>query len=134
MGRVFAVLVTAFILIGGALVYQAARQGTSLVLVPSDLLSPAHAKGMSRIRVGGRVADLPIEYQVEPKAELKFSIHDSGKADEKFVNVIYAGLKPDMFAAGRDVIIDGEWVDNKLVASKLLTQCPSKYEPPQPKR
>ena len=134
MGRVFAALVVVFILIGGSLIYQASQQGTSLVLVPSDLLTPEHAKGMSRIRVGGRVADLPVQYQVEPKAELRFSIHDTGKPDSGVINVVYAGLRPDMFAAGRDVIIDGEWVDNQLVASKLLTQCPSKYEPPKPTR
>ena len=39
-----------------------------------------------------------------------------------------------MFTAGRDVIIDGEYKDGVLQAQKLLTQCPSKYEPPSPEK
>ncbi len=137
MGRVFTALLVIFVVVGGTLVYQSTKQTTSLVLLPSDLLSPENAKGRTRIRVGGRVANLPIDYQVEPKAQLKFSIHDPGQPEgtgTKTIPVVYEGLRPDMFAAGRDVIIDGEWSNGQLIAAKLLTQCPSKYEPPKPKR
>lgn len=48
------------------------------------------------------------------------------------VPVVYQGLRPDMFAVGRDVIIDGEFKDGVVFASSLLTQCPSKYEAPSP--
>jgi cytochrome c-type biogenesis protein CcmE len=48
------------------------------------------------------------------------------------VRVLYRNTKPDMFAPGRDVIIDGSFDGEKLVASRLLTQCPSKYEPAEP--
>ena len=48
------------------------------------------------------------------------------------VPVVYFGVKPDMFAPGRDVIIDGNLEGGTLHATKLLTQCPSKYEPPDP--
>ncbi len=48
------------------------------------------------------------------------------------VPVVYQGLRPDMFEAGRDVIIDGEFKDGVVIASSLLTQCPSKYEAPSP--
>jgi cytochrome c-type biogenesis protein CcmE len=37
-----------------------------------------------------------------------------------------------MFQAGRDVLIDGDFKDGKIVAAKLQTQCPSKYEPAVP--
>ena len=46
------------------------------------------------------------------------------------IPVTYKKLKPDMFAAGRDVIIDGNFINGKVEALNLLTQCPSKYEPP----
>ena len=52
----------------------------------------------------------------------------------KPVPVIYRGLRPDMFTAGRDVIIDGSFENGTVVASSLLTQCPSKYEAPSPEK
>ena len=48
------------------------------------------------------------------------------------VPVVFNGVRPDMFAPGRDVIIDGNFANGTLEATKLLTQCPSKYEPPDP--
>jgi len=42
--------------------------------------------------------------------------------------------KPDMFAANRDVIVEGRLVaDNSVEAREVLTSCPSKYVPKQPK-
>jgi len=37
-----------------------------------------------------------------------------------------------MFAAGRDVIIQGDYIGGVLKANNLVTQCPSKYEPAAP--
>jgi hypothetical protein len=37
-----------------------------------------------------------------------------------------------MFQAGRDVLIDGDFKGGKIIAAKLQTQCPSKYEPAMP--
>jgi cytochrome c-type biogenesis protein CcmE len=54
------------------------------------------------------------------------------KGTEQVVPVVYQGLKPDMFAAGRDVLIDGDYVGGVIKAAKLQTQCPSKYEPVAP--
>jgi cytochrome c-type biogenesis protein CcmE len=56
----------------------------------------------------------------------------SSEAQLLKVPVVYQGLRPDMFSAGRDVIIDGEYRDGLVIASTLLTQCPSKYEAPSP--
>jgi len=42
--------------------------------------------------------------------------------------------KPDMFAEGRDVIVEGRLGGgNAIAASQVLTSCPSKYVPKQPK-
>ena len=112
------------------LVYQATQGTSSLVLNPSELISAAHAKDLARIRVGGRVVD-PIEYQTEPKFILRFNVVDP-KGGEQPVSVEYHGLKPDMFQAGRDVLIDGDFKGGRILAAKLQTQCPSKYEPAMP--
>jgi cytochrome c-type biogenesis protein CcmE len=62
---------------------------------------------------------------------LSFSVKDP-KGSEIPVPVVYRGLKPDMFAAGRDVLIDGDYEGSVIKAAKLQTQCPSKYEPVVP--
>jgi cytochrome c-type biogenesis protein CcmE len=42
--------------------------------------------------------------------------------------------KPDMFAAGRDVIVEGRLAaDGTIEARQVLTSCPSKYVPKQAK-
>jgi len=132
MGRIFISLVSLFIVVGVALVYQATRGTSSLVLTPPELIEKAHANDLPRIRLGGRVVD-PIEYTTEPKSVLRFRVRhpDSTKGDAT-VPVIYEGLKPDMFAAGRDVLIDGDFIGGTVRAATLQTQCPSKYEPAVP--
>ena len=130
MGRIFVSLVLFFIVVGGVLLYQATSGTSSLVLLPSELISRAHARDLPRIRVGGKVVD-PIEYQTEPGFMLKFRVSDPS-GGEAAVPVEYRNLKPDMFQAGRDVLIDGDFKNGTLVAAKLQTQCPSKYEPALP--
>lgn len=131
MGRIFISLVVLFIVIGGALVFQATRGTSSLVLKPSELLERAGQGDLSRIRVGGRVVE-PIEYQTEPRMMLRFRVEDPKDSNGVTAAVVYENLKPDMFAAGRDVLIDGDFVGGVLKAAKLQTQCPSKYEPAMP--
>lgn len=87
---------------------------------------------MKRVRVAGRVADGDVQYEVQPSFKLDFKIKDPDGKSEVILPVSYAGIKPDMFAVGRDVIIDGEYLNGVLVAQQLLTQCPSKYEAPKP--
>ena len=120
-----------FLAIGGCLLLRAFENGSAQVLLPSQLLTGAASGTMARVRVSGVVAaGRPVEYTLDPAIELKFSIVDPGGAAGKAVPVVYSGLKPNMFSAGRDVIIDGEFIQGTIIASRLLTQCPSKYEPP----
>ena len=133
MGRIFISLVLFFIVAGGVLVYRATQGTSSLVLMPSELVARAQAHDLPRIRVGGKVAD-PIEYQTEPSFILRFNVIDptSAVGNAIAIPVEYRNLKPDMFQAGRDVLIDGDFKDGTIVAAKLQTQCPSKYEPVMP--
>ena len=151
----FFVLIGLTLAIGTLVVYQATRTSASLVAKPSDLASSTDTT-LSRVRVAGRVTQDQIEYQLEPSIRLSFSISDPppktgdtktgdkplseppsattpvGVIPVSVIPVVYEGIKPDMFAAGRDVLIDGEFKGGVLYAHKLLTQCPSKYEPPSP--
>jgi cytochrome c-type biogenesis protein CcmE len=130
MGRIFISLVLFFIVVGGVMVYQATSGTSALVLTPSELIKRSSAKDLLRIRVGGKVVE-PIEYQTEPGFLLRFNVSDP-TGGTNFVAVEYRNLKPDMFQAGRDVLIDGDFKGGKIVAAKLQTQCPSKYEPAMP--
>lgn len=129
MGRIFISFVVGFVVIGSLLVYQATQGTSSLIVAPKELFDNP-TKDRKRIRVAGKVVD-PIKYQTEPSFELTFLVSDP-ESPTAVVPVIYKNLKPDMFAAGRDVLIDGDFRNGTLEAMKLLTQCPSKYEPPSP--
>ncbi len=133
MNRVFISLVLVFVVVGGLAVFQLTRQTASAVLLPSELLKETSKEKLLRVRVAGKVSEIT-SYIVEPGIELKFQIQDPGKdiQNQSVVPVVYNGLKPDMFAIGRDVIIEGEFLNGTLQSNKLLTQCPSKYEPPSP--
>jgi cytochrome c-type biogenesis protein CcmE len=131
MGRIFLSLVTFFIVAGAVLVYQATSGTSSLVLTPSELLARAQSGNLSRIRVGGKVFE-PISYQTSPNFVLRFNIGDPSGSSTATVPVEYRSLKPDMFQAGRDVLIDGDLKSGEILALKLQTQCPSKYEPALP--
>ena len=144
MNRLFISLVLVVTIVASFLVYWASTNTASLVLLPSQLEARARQNSnpvkLNRIRVAGRVSADPISFETEPMALLQFSLVDPPTPDQANsvqelqapVKVVYRGIKPDMFASGRDVIVDGEYRDGQLIASNLLTQCPSKYEPPSP--
>lgn len=132
MNRLIVSLLIIFGAFAGLLIWQASKTGTSLVITPSELFAKGSDVVLQRIRVAGRVSAEPIDYQIEPLAVLKFSVENPGVGGGAVIPVIYRGIKPDMFASGRDVIIDGEFSGGVLTASQLMTQCPSKYEAPSP--
>lgn len=136
MNKVFWSLIIVVATIATALFLQASQAGTSVALTPTELLQRAeNGASLKRVRLGGKVTNaIPVHYQTEPSVELTFGVESPGTGGGTPVSVIYRGLKPDMFSAGRDVILDGEFKDGVFVAASLLTQCPSKYEPPSPSK
>jgi cytochrome c-type biogenesis protein CcmE len=133
--QLFLSLVIVVAVVSGLSIFQATRATSSEVLTPkelSEIVAKDPTISMERIRVGGRVTNEPISYKVEPEIMLSFSIEGREEAHSRPVRVVYKNLKPDMFESGRDVLIDGDFKNQVLEASTLLTQCPSKYEPPSP--
>lgn len=127
---IFTILAAGVGLFGGLLLIYATTTTTAQVLLPSDL-ARAPERARYRLRIGGQVADAAVTYTLEPEIKLTFRVQDHGKP-ELSVPVVFHDLKPDMFAPGRDVLIDGDFNNGVLEAHTLLTQCPSKYEPPSP--
>ncbi len=129
----FLSLVITAIIIGALLIFQATRSGSAPVLMPSEVLARGSVD-IPRLRMAGRIADKPINYQTSPSARLSFSVEDPKHPERGSLPVVYNGVRPDMFAVGRDVIIDGEFSAGEVRAASLLTQCPSKYEAPDPEK
>ena len=63
---------------------------------------------------------------------LSFSLGSfkDGESPSSGVLVRYQGILPDMFAEGRDVIVEGRYSPTDILEAKtIMTSCPSKYEP-----
>lgn len=121
-----AVCVIVFAIIG--LMYRGVQIASQEVVMVSDILgNPSYyAKARSGMRLGARVSDKVIEYRNEPSIGFKFSVHDPLDISRDIL-VDYSGVKPNTFAIGRDVLLEGSFDGNVFHATVLLTQCPSKY-------
>jgi cytochrome c-type biogenesis protein CcmE len=103
----------------------------SEVVTVSKLLN-SQVSDRQKIRLGARVGAEKIDYTVVPQPLVLFSVHDIGD-ESKLIKIRFQGIMPDTLKEGRDVIVEGRFRDGEFVADTLLTQCPSKYQPPTPK-
>lgn len=113
----------------GTLIYSAVRESSKPVLTVVELVESGTK--MDRVRLGARVSEGSILYQTEPELLLRFKVHDILEPGAH-IGVVYHGIMPDTMAPGRDVILEGAFDGQVLKATSLLTQCPSKYVPPDP--
>ncbi len=118
----------------GWLMYTGIRETSSYYLTIQEFLPKKDEYGNMPLRVAGRVQPGSIAYDART-LDLKFHLGgfpDAGGAAQKtgdlFVPVAFNGIKPDMFADGRDVIVEGRYTEGVLHAKQVLTSCPSKYE------
>ena len=65
---------------------------------------------------------------------LRFRLRDVKDASAATVPVVYTGSVPDLFATGRDIVIDGKLENGTFVAEPgtMVTKCPSKYSATKP--
>jgi cytochrome c-type biogenesis protein CcmE len=76
------------------------------------------------LRVKGWVHEVTVD---DPATnELRFALARQDGTDP--VPVTYHGIKPDMFAPGREVVVEGRYDGATLSARQVMTSCPSKYE------
>ncbi len=79
------------------------------------------------VRVNGQVVDGSIEQDITERT-LRFIIVDL-EEEEDSLPIVYQGIPPDSFQAGREVVIEGYLMPSGVFkASNVLTKCPSKYE------
>lgn len=113
----------------GYLVFSGATGSTAYFLTVPELQQRSAALQGEPVRVAGKVTADPIHWDVQ-SLSLAFNIGDGAAR----IPVRFKGVKPDMFQAGAEVIVEGRLGhDGVLMASNLMTSCPSKYEEqPQP--
>lgn len=127
--------VGALLLIGaiGYLVFAGVQQSSVYYFTLEEFLSRKDSLAGQSVRVAGRVASGSIRKQVSARGtELDFVLGEfaatGGSAEPAGLRVEFFGVQPDMFADGRDVIVEGKYADGILHAQTVMTSCPSKYE------
>jgi len=118
--RLFVALGAA-VLLAGTLIYTSFSASTQ-AKEPSDLLA-ASEPGRS-YELTGKVVKGSIDRDGE---QLTFRIRD--RDGNESLPVTYAGVVPDPFREGREVIVSGELASGTFVAERdsLITKCPSKF-------
>lgn len=117
----------------GYLMYAGVQQSSSYYFTIAEFLPKRDSYSERGVRVAGRVAVGSLQKSTSAAGTaMKFRIGDF--TDETApptttLPVEYTGIVPDMFAEGRDVIVEGTYSGGVLRASAVMTSCPSKYEP-----
>jgi cytochrome c-type biogenesis protein CcmE len=121
-------LILVSLVIVGAVAYlvlSGVKQTGLHYMTVTELATASEAPKAGGFRLDGKVAAGSVVYD-QKVPRLLFRMTDGNQA----IGVQFDGLMPDAFAAGRDVVVEGTFRpgDRTLVASKLVTKCPSKYE------
>lgn len=113
------------------LMYTGIRETSLYYLTIEEFLPQRTAFADEGVRVAGRVQAGTMNWN--PKdLRLSFSLGSlkEGDSSPSGVLVRYQGILPDMFAEGRDVIVEGRYSPTDVLEAKtIMTSCPSKYEP-----
>ena len=137
------------------LIYSAVRETSAYFITVDEYAKSVDFHAGKHLRLAGRVSDgsvkwdpktLDLEFLIRPipaKEAAENAVQHSGgtktltttttdaEAALIAVPVRYNGILPDMFAADRDVIVEGKVENGVFHAKTLLTTCPSKYESDQ---
>ena len=108
------------------LVFQAVAGNRTPSLNPSQL-----AGHRGSVSVSGYVLS-PVRGDPHAAGGLRFRLRDiDGPHQSVRVPVVFHGSTPDLFRAGRDVLVQGRLRNGTFVAvpGSLMTKCPSKYTP-----
>ena len=128
------------------LIFAAVRNTSEYYLTVNEVGARQARLNGQMLRVAGRVkagsiswdpATLTLAFAIvsPPNPDGTPAIKPVESADPAEFRVIERGEpKPDMFAPGRDVIVEGRLGQDGIIqARQVLTSCPSKYAPKKPK-
>ncbi|HET8998095.1 MAG TPA: cytochrome c maturation protein CcmE [bacterium] len=125
---VFVAGVAVFVFALAYLVYGGIQQGATYWVTVGELRGRTGAAAQARVRLGGTVVPGSIAWDPSHQ-HLRFSVTDGTDA----IPVHYSGVIPDIFSAGRQVVVEGALLsDGSFTATTLLAKCPTKYSPADP--
>lgn len=122
------------------LVYAGIRETSVYYLKIDEFAEKKAALAGQSLRVAGRVQHGSMDWNART-LDLRFALGGFPAGDKaagaatttESLAVEFNGILPDMFAEGRDVIVEGTYEGgDRFVAHTILTSCPSKYEPEAP--
>jgi cytochrome c-type biogenesis protein CcmE len=127
------------------LIITAVRNTSEYYLTVNEVKARQTELSGQMLRVAGRVeagtiswdpTSLTLKFamtQPPPDGQPSITTVSAPAGSRAQFNVVSRGQpKPDMFAPGRDVIVEGQLApDNTIEARQVLTSCPSKYVPKQ---
>jgi cytochrome c-type biogenesis protein CcmE len=128
------------------LIYAAVRSTSEYYLTVNEVGAKQAQLSGQMLRVAGRVkagsiswdpATLTLAFAIvsPPNPDGAPAVKRVAAAEPAEFRVVERGEpKPDMFAPGRDVIVEGRLArDGSIEARQVLTSCPSKYAPKKSK-
>jgi len=108
----------------GFLLYMSFGESTIYYVSVSELYDKGEGGYDTNLRVAGVIAEDSIEWDYD-RDELTFDVEGGGA----FLPVVYKGSKPNGFADGAEVVVEGKYSrENVFHATIILMTCPSKYE------
>ncbi len=108
------------------LVYAGIRSTSMYYFDMDEFLARRAAHAGEDLRVKGWVRAGSVRWDATTN-DLAFEL--ARKDGSEPVPVAYKGILPDMFAEGREVVVEGRYDVPGLHAKQIMTSCPSKYEP-----
>ncbi len=125
---VFVIGTVALVLSLAYLVYGGIQQGATYWVTVGELEQQAPGALPSRVRLGGTVEAGTIRWDASHR-HLTFMVTDGQHA----LPVAYSGVVPDIFAEGRQVVVEGTRdPGGTFQATTLLAKCPTKYNAADP--
>lgn len=124
-------LVAGMVLSGafGYLAFAGMQKGWVYFVSVEQFTSDSQQLHNQRVRVHGKVAAAGFDAS---KSLLTAKFNLTGNAGAS-MPVVYRGVIPDLFEAGRDVVVEGRCdAAGVFQADVLMTKCASKYEPDSP--
>ena len=108
----------------GYLIYSASR--SNLVYYYEIAEARAAVRPNQQVRLSGDVVDGTIRRSAGD-SRIAFEIEDATRSNR--LPVVYAGLVPDIFKPGIQVVVEGRFDEaGTFQADRLTAKCPSKYQ------
>lgn len=107
------------------LVYAGIRTTSTYYFEIDEFVARRTSHEGEDLRVKGWVRDGTMKWDARTN-ELNFDL--ARKDGTEPVAVAYRGILPDMFAEGREVVVEGRYGQGAMAARQIMTSCPSKYE------